>query len=136
MSTPHRYDPLPGTVGMTHVVYGLHAFTLVTSLPASVFFPFGLTIGAASVVGIIINYVLSDDVRGTWLETHFELQKRIFWRALGGILLLYFLSVPLLIFGPLGLAMLWGGGIVLVVWFGWKIFSGWRALFAHELVPL
>lgn len=134
MATPQFYDPLPGTVVMVHIVYGLHAFTLVTSLMASAFFPFGLSLGAASVVGVIINYVLRGDARNTWLESHFDLQICLFWKTLAYIVLLCLISIPLLFFGPLGWGVLWVGGVVIVVWFGWRLFSGWRALFAREPV--
>ena len=45
MSTRNFYDPMPGTVTMTHVVYGLHAITIIPSLIASAFFPWGISVG-------------------------------------------------------------------------------------------
>ncbi|CAN5465854.1 membrane protein [soil metagenome] len=39
-------------------------------------------LGITALVGVIINYVKLDDVRGTWLESHFSWQIRTFWWAL------------------------------------------------------
>ncbi|MEW8206622.1 MAG: hypothetical protein AB2746_10910, partial [Candidatus Thiodiazotropha taylori] len=33
-------------------------------------------------IGVIVNYVKRDDVRGTWLESHFRWQIRTFWFVL------------------------------------------------------
>jgi uncharacterized membrane protein len=42
-----------------------------------------------SVAGVIINYIKDDDVRGSWLESHFIWQKRTFWYGLLWITLGY-----------------------------------------------
>ena len=38
--------------------------------------------GITALVGVIINYVKMDEVRGTWLEPHFRWQVRTFWIGL------------------------------------------------------
>lgn len=53
---------------LTMLVYVLHALALF-------FF-------VSSLVAIIINYVKRDDVRGTWLESHFDWQISTFWWSL------------------------------------------------------
>jgi len=53
---------------ITYVVYILQALS----------FPFLIT----AVAGIIINYIKADDVKGSWLESHFKWQKRTFWYGL------------------------------------------------------
>lgn len=130
-----NYDPMPGTVTMTHVVYGLHAITVIPSLIASAFFPWGLSVGTASIVGVIINYVLRGDVRGTWLESHFDLQIMLFWRAVLFIAGVFLLSFPLLILGPIGVGLLWVAGLAFLIWFSWRLISGWRALAGGETAP-
>ena len=44
----------------------------------------GFVIGLTWIVGVIINYVKRDDVRGTWVESHFDWQIKTFWIALAG----------------------------------------------------
>jgi uncharacterized membrane protein len=34
------------------------------------------------IIGIIINYIKQDDVRGSWFESHFLWQQRTFWYGL------------------------------------------------------
>ena len=41
-------------------------------------FIFGITY----IIAVIINYVKKDDVKGTWLESHFTWQIRTFWYSL------------------------------------------------------
>ena len=50
------------------IVYGLQAIAIFTGLPMF--------------VAVILNYVKLDDVRGTWVESHFRWQIRTFWFAL------------------------------------------------------
>jgi uncharacterized membrane protein len=44
-----------------------------------IFQAISVLVGITSIVGVIINYVKLNDVRGTWLETHFRWQIRTFW---------------------------------------------------------
>ncbi len=71
--------------------------TVVYALQAASFF-----VGITAIVAIVINYVKIDDIKGTWLESHFRWQMRTFW------------------FG-----MLWAviGGILLIVLVGWLILA-------------
>ncbi len=59
-------------------------------------------IGISAIVAIIINYVKLDDVRNTWLESHFRWQMRTFWfgllwAALGCILIIIVIGWLILI---------------------------------------
>ncbi|MFO1368251.1 MAG: hypothetical protein U1F46_04575 [Marinagarivorans sp.] len=71
---------------LTAVIYALYAASFL--------------VGLSAIVAIIINYVKSDDVRGTFLESHFRWQMRTFW------------------FG-----LLWGiiGGITSLILIGWLV---------------
>jgi len=53
--------------------------------------------GITAVIGVVMNYVKLDDVRGTWLESHFRWQIRTFWFGLlwaviGAITILIFVG--------------------------------------------
>ncbi|MCL5966088.1 MAG: hypothetical protein M1550_02545 [Deltaproteobacteria bacterium] len=103
--------PDPSLVKLTHAVYGLYA--------ASFF------LGITAIVAIVIDYVKRDDARGTFLESHFRWQIRTFWIALlwgaiGGILILAVVGIPVLI----------AGGI----WCIYRIVKGWLALFDRKPV--
>lgn len=78
----------------------------------ALFFLFVIT----PVVGVMINYIKDDDVRGSWLESHFLWQKRTFWYGLLWIIL-----------GGLtwGILIGWVVLAVLPFWFIYRIAKGW-----------
>ena len=90
---------------LTTVVYALQAASFI--------------IGITSIVAIVINYVKIDDVKGTWLESHFRWQIRTFWFGLlwGVIGVLTFILVV--------------GWVILAadaVWVIYRIVKGWLNL--------
>ena len=69
-----------------------------------------------SVIGLVINYVKEDEVRGSWLESHFRWQKWTFWYGLLWTVL-GFISLPILV-----------GYLVLPavsLWLIYRIARGW-----------
>src|SRR5688572_2326210 len=74
--------PRQGLVTLTHVIYALHAFSALTGLAGSVFIVTAFLSGWPSIIAVIINYVKRDDVRGTFLDSHFRWQIRTFWYTL------------------------------------------------------
>jgi uncharacterized membrane protein len=114
MSTPEptpvieaSIEPPKSLITITTVVYVLLAIGI---LPP--FFP-------AFIAAVIINYVKRDDVRGTFLESHFRWQIRTFWF---GIL---WLAV-----GVLTWLILIGYVITLAnyIWIMYRIIKGWLDL--------
>ena len=67
------------------------------------------------IIGAVINYTKSEDVRGSWLESHFRWQKATFWYGLFWSLL-GLISIPILI-GYLVLAgvLVLGSGVAMEV---------------------
>ena len=57
---------------------GRNLAVVVYILQALSFFLGGIT----GLVGVIVNYVKLDDVRGSWIESHFRWQIRTFWIGL------------------------------------------------------
>jgi uncharacterized membrane protein len=68
------------------------------------------------VIGVVINYLKDDEVRGSWLESHFRWQKSTFWYGMLWTVL-GVVSVPLLV----GYLVL--GGVTL--WLIYRIARGW-----------
>jgi uncharacterized membrane protein len=79
----------------------------------------GFFIGITWIVALIINYVKRDDVRGTWVESHFEWQIKTFW-----------IGLALGIVGALTIFILIGFPILfaLTIWVIYRIVKGWLAL--------
>ncbi len=70
-------------------------------------------------IGVIINYVKRDDVKGTWLESHFRWQIRTFWFALLWSIIGFITTIILI-----GYVILF----VNAVWLIYRIAKGWLSL--------
>ena len=68
------------------------------------------------IIGVIVNYIKDDDVRGSWLESHFRWQKATFWYGLLwtvlGVLTQWILIGWVVLF-------------LLAIWFIYRIAKGW-----------
>jgi uncharacterized membrane protein len=138
MSTP---EPLPvvqpreSLVTLTHVVYALHAVSLVLGAFGAATVIGSFLFGWPSIIGVILNYVKRGDVRGTWLESHFRWQIRTFWYALLWVLVAALVSLPLL-FVLVGFltwpVMLFALGL----WAIYRIARGWLSLRDEQPMPL
>lgn len=101
-------DPLESAKTLTTIIYALQA--------AAVLF----TLGTAMLIAVIINYVKQDDVRGTWLESHFKWQIRTFWYGLlWGVI--GAATIPLFFIG----ALILGAN---AIWLIYRIVKGWLRL--------
>ena len=120
-------------VRLTHITYALHAFGLALGIfgSASVV---GAFLGLPSVIALIINYVKRGDVRGTWLESHFNWQIRTFWWVLLWAVLIVVVSLPLTLV-VIGFATWYLGLAVLGVWAVYRIARGWLRLQGRQPMP-
>lgn len=87
---------------LTIVIYALQAASFI--------------VGLTFLVAVIINYIKRDDVRGTWLESHFRWQIRTFWFCLLWGLVGAFLSAVVI-----GVFILLANAI----WVIYRIAKGW-----------
>ena len=71
------------------------------------------------IIGVIINYLKDDDVRGSWLESHFRWQKATFWYGL-----LWFALGALTQWILIGWVVL----CLLAIWLVYRIARGWICL--------
>ena len=88
--------------------------TIVYALQALGFF-----LGITWIVGVVIDYVKLDDVKGSWLESHFRWQIRTFWWGL-----LWGVVGTVLLLVLVGWLVLLAAGI----WVIYRIGKGWLAL--------
>ncbi len=72
------------------------------------------------IIGIIVNYIKDDDVRGLWLESHFRWQKATFWYGL-----LWIVLGTLTTFILIGYLVL----TVVSIWLIYRIARGWIYLY-------
>ena len=61
-------EPAESIVTLAHVIYGLHAFSLVTGIITAASIVFMFLTGWPSIIAVILNYVKRGEARGTWLD--------------------------------------------------------------------
>jgi uncharacterized membrane protein len=98
---------------LTMLVYALQAASLFTG---------SLTLFAA----IIINYVRMDDVKGSWIESHFRWQTKTFWYSLlwmviGGVTVIFLVGWVIL--------------LAISIWMIYRIVKGWVYLSENRPMP-
>lgn len=98
-------EPRQALVTITNAVYLLQAI--------------GILVTPVFVAAVIVNYVKRDEVRGTFLESHFRWQMRTFWFGLLWAVV-----------GVLTMVLLIGYAILLanVIWVMYRVIKGWLDL--------
>ena len=127
----HDPETFRGLLRVTHIIYALHAFSVLTAVLGSAFIVWGFAAGLPSLIAVVLNYFNRAAVRGTWLESHFIWQIRTFWFAWlwMAVALLLFLTV---IGIPLSFLLFVGAGI----WVLYRVVRGWWVLSEGRPLPL
>ena len=118
-------EPRESLITLAHVIYGLHAFSLVTGIITAATVVGAFLTGWPSIIAVILNYVKRSEARGTWLESHFRWQIRTFWFGL-----LWVAFCVLFVVATLGIGLLiaWLPLGVVGLWFIYRVASGWLRL--------
>jgi uncharacterized membrane protein len=124
-------EPRHNLVTLTHVVYGLHAFSAIMGVLGPALIVTSFLTGWPSIIAVIINYVKRVDVRGTYLESHFSWQLRTFWYAL-----LWLVVAGLLAITVIGLVIALPLVVGVGLWVLYRIGRGWLALVEHKTMPV
>jgi uncharacterized membrane protein len=101
---------LSGEIKLTHIIYGLNVGGLLTG-------------GLTSIAAIIMNYIKRDDMKGTFLESHFDWQIKTFWWSFG-LGLLAAILILTLIGAIIGIPL----AIGVSIWWIYRIIKGWLKL--------
>jgi uncharacterized membrane protein len=117
--------PRESLVRLTHVIYGLHAVSLLTGIFGVATVVGAFLTGWPSLIAVIINYVKRSDVRGTWLDSHFRWQIRTFWFGLLWVALCMMFVVMTL---GVGMLIAWVPLTIVGLWFIYRIAKGWLRL--------
>jgi uncharacterized membrane protein len=135
MSSPALPRPDSSLVTVTHVVYALHALSLVIGAFGAATIIGAFVLGWPSIIAVIINYVKRSEARGTWLESHFTWQIRTFWWAALWGLIVVTVSMPLVLLFGLGVITFYLGLFALGIWAIYRIARGWLALKDEKTMP-
>jgi uncharacterized membrane protein len=112
-------------VQWAHVVYGLHAFSLLSGILGTATVIGAFLTGWPSIIAVILNYIKRPAVAGTWLESHFRWQIRTFWYGLLWVSLCVLFIVATL---GIGIVIAWVPMVGITIWFVYRIVRGWLAL--------
>ena len=99
---------------LAHVLYILHALA-----------PF--TAWLLAVIAIVLGMAKRDDVRGTWLDSHFSWLSRTFWWGLLWIVVCG-LVTALMFFTLLLIPLMWLPFTLLFIWYLYRVIKGWLRL--------
>ena len=123
--------PAQGMVTLTHVMYGLHAFSAITGLMSAALVVTAFLTGWPSIIAVIMNYVNRSEAAGTFLDSHFSWQLRTFWFALLWVVIGWLMIVTI-IGAVIGVPLLLGVG----VWVLYRIARGWINLANRKPMPV
>jgi uncharacterized membrane protein len=129
VATVDRAQP---PIGMTHLIYALHAFSLLTGILGAATVVGAFLTGWPSIIAVVLNYVKRSEARGTWLESHFRWQIRTFWFGLLWVALCLLFVVFTL---GIGILVAWIPLALVGVWFIYRIARGWLALIDRRPMP-
>jgi uncharacterized membrane protein len=118
----------PALINYTHVIYALHALSVIIGVTGAATVVGAFVFGIPSIIGVIMNYVRQSEVRGSWLESHFRWQIRTFWFALLWWAVVSIVSAPLVLLLGLGILTYYLGVIAIGVWLAYRVIRGWLAL--------
>jgi uncharacterized membrane protein len=117
--------PRESLITLTHVIYALHAFSLITGILGVATVVGAFLTGWPSLIAVILNYVKRSEVHGTWLESHFRWQIRTFWFGVLWVTLCGLFVVATL---GIGLLIAWLPLTFVGLWFIYRIVRGWLSL--------
>ena len=118
-------EPSESLVSWAHIIYALHATSLVIGIVgvATIFGAF--LFGWPSIIAVIMNYIKQGEARGTYLESHFRWQIRTFWFGLLWVVLCF--TFIFMTFG-IGIVIAWLPLGLVGLWFIYRIARGWLRL--------
>ena len=116
-------DAPEGRIRLTHIMYGLHAFSAFMGLVSTAAIVTAFLTGWPSIIAVALNYATRHDVRGTFLESHYRWQIRTFWFAVLWCVIAWMLIVTIILI-PFAFVIF----AVTGVWVLYRIARGWLAL--------
>ena len=120
-----------GLRAWTHVIYALHAWTVLAGLFTPVLVVTAFLTGWPSLIAVVLSYAKRGEARGTFLESHYRWLIRTFWFAVPWALIGLVLWFTLILI-PLAL-LLWGAT---GLWVAYRVARGWFALLGGKPLPM
>lgn len=112
----------PMDTRMANILYLLHGLA-----------PF--TLWLLAVVAIVLGIMHRDNVRGTWVETHYSWLSRTFWWGLLHIVVAGIITF-ILVITVIGLVVSWVPYTLLFLWYLYRVIRGWLLLNDGKPAPM
>ena len=123
--------PQDNLVRLTHVIYALHALSVMMGFIGSAFIITTFLTGWPSIIAVIINYIKRGNVYDTYLDSHFGWQIRTFWFAL-----LWMTIAAILFITVIGIVLAYIIAVGAGIWISYRIIRGWVALNEGRSMPI
>jgi uncharacterized membrane protein len=123
--------PQDNLVRLTHVIYALHALSVMMGFIGSAFIITTFLTGWPSIIAVIINYIKRGNVYDTYLDSHFGWQIRTFWFAL-----LWMTIAAILFITVIGIVLAYMIAVGAGIWISYRIIRGWIALNEGRSMPI
>lgn len=115
-------------------MYALHAASVAVGFVTTLMGLRDVYFGIPSLVAVGMNLLRRTQVRGTWLQSHFEFQLRTFgWAAFWFVMATLGLGTFVVLLTSLPL--LQAGFIAIFAWAAWRALLGWQALRGRRAAP-
>jgi len=128
---PGFVEPDTSLVTMTHVVYALHATSILIGISSAALIVTAFVFGLPSIIAVILNYMYRNEARGTFLESHFRWQIRSFWFALLWIVIAFAIALTFI-----GIPVAWVLVVGTGLWLVYRVARGWLLLKDRRPAPL
>ncbi|MBL79615.1 MAG: hypothetical protein CMH70_06245 [Nitrosomonadaceae bacterium] len=116
---------------ITHIIYALHALSVISGIIGSAFIITSFLTGWPSIIAIIINYTKREAVQDTFLDSHFNWQIRTFWFAC-----LWMVFAIILFISVLGIFLSYIITVCTGIWVSYRIIRGWLTLNQRRPMPI
>lgn len=130
-------SPQRGLLEYAHVIYALHALSVVCALLTMKVPALRFAFSLPSLLALTLSYLRRAQARGTWLESHFSWQIRTFWYAWLWTVVTAIIAIPLLLFGvSVSFWISLGVFLLILLWVMYRVGRGWLALREGRPTPL
>ena len=110
--------PQTGTTQVLYVLHGLAPFTM----------------WLLAIVAIIMGMATRDNVRGTWVDSHYSWLSRTFWWGILWMVISWIITGVLFI-TVVGILLAWIPWVILFVWYLYRVIRGWLLLSDGKPAP-
>src|SRR5215813_8203811 len=93
------------------------------------------TMWLLAIVAVILGVMARDNVRGTYLDSHYSWLQRTFWWGIFWVVISWILT-GILFLTIVGIILIWIPWTILFVWYLYRVIRGWLLLNDGKPAPV